>query len=150
MLYSGFNTLPRSVFWLAGFNGRSDNTDVIQLKTGDTFEIDNSMINRSAVVVRVKQPYITWAGSLDDSGILPSEKGEPSMYLMPEIDNESHAWELLEHAHDTIFECELEAWHRERDNWPQNRSFTMFRLWFDITFVSLIEDLCEGPIINDG
>ena len=32
MLYSGFNTLPRSVFWLADFNGRSDNTDVIWLK----------------------------------------------------------------------------------------------------------------------
>ena len=31
MLYSGFNILPRSVFWLADLNGRSDNTDVIQL-----------------------------------------------------------------------------------------------------------------------
>ena len=30
MLHSGFNTLPRSVFWSADFNGRSDNTDVIQ------------------------------------------------------------------------------------------------------------------------
>ena len=29
MLYSGFNVLPRSVFWSANFNGRSDNTDVI-------------------------------------------------------------------------------------------------------------------------
>ena len=32
MLYSGFNILPRSVFWSANFNGRSDNTDVITLK----------------------------------------------------------------------------------------------------------------------
>ena len=31
MLYSGFNILPRSVFWSADFNGRSDNTDVIPL-----------------------------------------------------------------------------------------------------------------------
>ena len=30
MLYSGFIILPRSVFWSASFNGRSDNTDVIQ------------------------------------------------------------------------------------------------------------------------
>ena len=29
MLYSGFNILPRSVFWSACFNGRSDNLDVI-------------------------------------------------------------------------------------------------------------------------
>ena len=32
MLYSGFNTLHRSVIWSADFNGRSDNTDVIPLK----------------------------------------------------------------------------------------------------------------------
>ena len=32
MLYSGFNNLPRSVFWSADLNGRSDNTDVISLK----------------------------------------------------------------------------------------------------------------------
>ena len=32
MLYSGFNTLPRSVFRSADLNGRSDNTDVIRLK----------------------------------------------------------------------------------------------------------------------
>ena len=31
MLYSGFNILPRSVFWSAYFNGRSDNTDVMSL-----------------------------------------------------------------------------------------------------------------------
>ena len=30
MLYSGFNNLPRSVFWSADLNGRSDNTDVIR------------------------------------------------------------------------------------------------------------------------
>ena len=33
MLYSGFNTIPRSVFWSANFNGRSDNLDVIPLGT---------------------------------------------------------------------------------------------------------------------
>ena len=33
MLYSGFNILPRSVFWSANFNGRSDNLDVIHLNT---------------------------------------------------------------------------------------------------------------------
>ena len=33
MLYAGFDILPRSVFWSAYFNGRSDNLDVIRLKT---------------------------------------------------------------------------------------------------------------------
>ena len=51
MLYSGFITLHRSVFWSAGFNGRSDNTDVIQLPilAGDMrTKIYRSRIGRSA------------------------------------------------------------------------------------------------------
>ena len=32
MLYLGFNVLPRSVFWSADLNGRSDNTDVVTLQ----------------------------------------------------------------------------------------------------------------------
>ena len=35
MLYSGFIILPRSVFWSASLNGRSDNTDVITLRHMD-------------------------------------------------------------------------------------------------------------------
>ena len=37
MLYLGFNVSPRSVFWSADFNGRSDNTDVIRLKQMENF-----------------------------------------------------------------------------------------------------------------
>ena len=107
------------------------------------------MINRSAVIIRPKEPYIQWAARLDDSGILPSATAEPSMYLMPEYDDDAGAWALLEHAFDAIFDTELEAWHTEPTDWPKNRSFSMFRDWFEITFVSLIEDLCEGPIVND-
>ena len=36
MLYSGFNILPRSVFWSASFNGRSDNLDVMSLPPSPT------------------------------------------------------------------------------------------------------------------
>ena len=36
MLYSGFNILPRSVFWSADLNGRSDNTNVILIHMAQT------------------------------------------------------------------------------------------------------------------
>ena len=43
MLYSGFNTLPRSVFWSAYLNGRSDNLDVIRLsQIPESFELMTS------------------------------------------------------------------------------------------------------------
>ena len=44
MLYPGFNILPRSVFWSADLNGRSDNTDVIHSRetniSDSRFKID--------------------------------------------------------------------------------------------------------------
>lgn len=107
------------------------------------------MINRNAFVVRVKQPYIDWAASLDDSGVRPDSSSEPSMYLLPESHNEEHALELLADGYDSIFEAELFAWHTEPSGWPNARSFSMFREWFELTFVSLIVDLCEGPILDD-
>ncbi|MDB2687205.1 hypothetical protein N9Y42_08325 [Mariniblastus sp.] len=100
-------------------------------------------------MVRIKQPYIDWAMTLDDSGVLPDLIGEPSMYLLPECLNEAEAFEKLSHGYETIFEAELFAWYTEPTSWPANRSFAVFQDWFELTFVSLIHDLCEGPILDD-
>ena len=52
MLYSGFNTLPRSVFWSAYFNGRSDNTDVIPL--------DESLVDANSATENTRRPFSFW------------------------------------------------------------------------------------------
>ena len=107
------------------------------------------MINRNAFVVRIKQPYIDWAVTLDDSGVEPSLSSEPSIYLVPESLNSAEALELLPQIYEPIFEAELFAWHTVPAAWPSNRSLAMFNDWFELTFISLIEDLCEGPITKD-
>jgi len=93
--------------------------------------------------------YIDWAASLDDSGILPTTSGEPSSYLIPECRSVEHAWELIEHVYANIFCSELFAWHTQESNWPKNRSFIMFKDWFDVTIASVVIDLCEGVIVDD-
>ena len=47
----------------------------------------------------------------------------------------------------TYFDAELHAWRTRTSDWPANRTFEMFRDWFDVIFVSAISDLCEGPIL---
>ncbi len=108
------------------------------------------MINRSAVIVRPKQPYMDWASQLDDSGMMPDPNEAPTIYLIPEHDDDSAARVILEQIYESIFDAELHAWHTCTSDWPANRTFAMFRDWFDITFVTAIADLCEGPILNDG
>lgn len=108
------------------------------------------MINRSAVIVRPKQPYMNWASQLDTSNITPNQNDEPTIYLIPEYNDDSSAWAILEQIYNSIFEAELHAWHTRTADWPANRTFETFRDWFDIVFVSEIADLSSGPILDDN
>lgn len=107
------------------------------------------MINRSAVIVRPKQPYVDWATSLDDSEIKPKRDGEQTIYLIPEYGDDKESSKILELVYDLIFEQELHGWHRREDAWPKNRSLSLFLDWFDVEFHSVIEDLYDFPLLDD-
>ena len=107
------------------------------------------MINRSALIVRPKQPYIDWAAQLDDLGILPQIEGEQTVYLLPEYENDVDAIEILANGFEPIFERELHNWHTDQSAWPKNRSFVMFREWFSIELHSIVEDVCGYPISDE-
>ncbi len=108
------------------------------------------MLNRSAVLVRPRQPYIDWAASLDDEGILPSTECGKTIYLVPDYEDDIDAMEILAQCYPIIFEAELEAWHTDEREWPSNRTFAMFRQWFEFEFHSIVEDICADPIIDDS
>jgi hypothetical protein len=104
-------------------------------------------INRAAVVVRPKAPFFEWARSLE--GGLP-EGTEPwtSVYLVEAGDNEEPS-RVLRRCFASIFEEQLEAWHRNPDDWLKPRSMAMFREWFDAEVVDLVFDLGRGAIEHD-
>ena len=89
-----------------------------------------------------------WALGLDDS-LVPDTTGERNVYLVPSFESDDEAWEILETAYALIFENELWGWHTEPADWPQNRTIEMFRAWFDVELHSIVEDLCDGPIVDD-
>ena len=107
------------------------------------------MINRSAVIIRPAQPYVDWAAKLDDSGLLPDPNGEPTIYLLREYHDDVEGWAHLSECFDTIFDAELHGWHTLESEWPAKRTFAMFREWFQVSLGSCIEDLCQGPIVDD-
>ena len=107
------------------------------------------MLNRGAVIVGPRQPYIDWALSLDDSGMAPDPDGEKTVYLIPIYDNDIEALEVLSQCYDFIFEEELGAWHTDEARWPRNRTFKMFREWFDYSFCAVINDMCDYELADD-
>src|SRR5262245_57229626 len=107
------------------------------------------MLNRAVLIVRPKQPYLDWAASLDDSGVLPDITGEQTVYLVPEYESDEDAQEVLETVYATVFENELYGWRTDEAAWPRNRDFQTFLAWFSIEMHSVIEDLCADALVDD-
>ena len=107
------------------------------------------MLNRGVLIVRPKQPYLDWAAGLDDSGVVPDPKDEQTVYLIPEFEDDDEAWEVLEGIYVEVFERELEGWHTDETAWPSNRTFAIFKDWFEIELHSVVEDLCAYEISDD-
>jgi len=106
------------------------------------------MINRTAVLVRPRQPFVDWAGQLDDRNLLPDPEGERTVYLVPDCKDDIEAWRILEEGYADIFENELFAWHTIEADWPKKRTFEMFRAWFEIEISSIIEDFCDYELFD--
>ena len=111
------------------------------------------MINRTAVTVRAKQPFLDWLRQLPDPVgpeiTLDGVNRDGTVYLLPEYDHDDERKDLLTHFHDMIFESQLEAWWTEDSDWPLVRSLEVFKEWFTVEFHSIIEDLVDGPILDD-
>lgn len=100
-------------------------------------------INRSAVVVRPKEPFIQWAMHVDDTSyqLEDSIRKHLSVYLVPpDPHGRQEAAPLREYFH-RIFVEELEGWHRDEAGWPQVRDLKTFHEWFEVEAESVVIDL---------
>jgi hypothetical protein len=85
------------------------------------------MINRVAVLVRPKEPYLAWARQLDEEGPSIHEmaiEDLSAVYLMESADDPEP---ILRRRFGIIFEEQLESWHRIPGDWPLRRTYDMFR-----------------------
>jgi hypothetical protein len=72
---------------------------------------------------------------------------EPTVYLLPDCDNEEEVRQCLEEICDLIFEEQLDGWCRVSSLWPSRHDLANFDHWFEWTFHSLVVDLCNDPLL---
>lgn len=111
-----------------------------------------SLLNRIAIIINRKQPYIDWANGFDEDGPkLTADFGSrESIYLVPVDQGEETIAALLAAWWTDIFEEELAAWMRFEDDWPPNRTREMFDAWFDATTTDTVIDLApDEPLTDD-
>ncbi len=107
------------------------------------------MLNRAALIVCQKQPFLDWAAGLDDSGLIPDVEGEKTVYLIPVFESDEEGLRVLKRVYAEIFERELDGWHTDPSAWPQKRDFKTFQQWFSIELHSVVEDVVDDALIDD-
>ncbi len=111
------------------------------------------MVNRAAVILKYKDPFIHWVNEADpydnNPGItLERVNQDRTIYLIYEDDAENlEEWISLNFMQ--LFESELEDWYTDESLWPKNRNRKLFDEWFDVECHSVIIDTVGSEIIDD-
>ena len=110
------------------------------------------MLNRCAVTIRAKQPFLDWLFSLPDLSDLSLESinRDRSVYLLPEVDDMREHEALIRKSFMVIFESELGSWWTDDRRWPALRSLEIFHEWFEVEFHTVIRDLAGDEPMVDG
>lgn len=87
----------------------------------------------SALIVKAKAPFFEWVKPrLDDDYDIEPVEGHPYVYLLPCYDeDEELLQELIDERFKFIFENILFYWTSDESKWPENRSYEVFKLWFE-------------------
>lgn len=111
-------------------------------------------INRSALIVKVKKPFIDWLIYTSKEYDPPDEKLDPKevkiegfdskyVYLIPAYEEIEKYQRFLKKHFKEIFEHELSGWYTDPEMWPKDRSWDVFKEWFDYEVQSMVFDMVE-------
>lgn len=103
-------------------------------------------INRIAVLVYPKKPFIDWLKYVDpEVPLFDDVDDSKTVYLLPE--DVSEDWEKhVKKICTKIFENQLLAWFTDPSIWPHDRSWKVFKEWFHVEMQSIIYDTMEDSI----
>ena len=106
-------------------------------------------VNRAAVVIKPKQPFIDWINSIPDENIdftLEQILADNITFLIPPYDNPDESLACVKKIYDQIFEFELYGWYTDEELWPGNRTWKKFQEWFEVEINSEVFDLVDEEI----
>lgn len=111
------------------------------------------MLNRAALILRYKQPFVDWINSVDPSFdahplTLADTDDERTVFLVEVEDkNELRGW--LVHHHEELFEEELRGWYTDPALWPRDRSLERLQEWCSFELHTVVVDTGESPLEDD-
>jgi hypothetical protein len=109
------------------------------------------VINRSAIIIQPKEPFYQWLQSIPDPITLSPDdfKDDSAIYLIPSYEDDKELTEIISQMYNVIFEEVLSDWWTVEEDWPQNRTFKMFKGWFDYSAHSMVIDMFDAPLAEE-
>ena len=106
------------------------------------------LVNRGVLIIKPKQPFLDWADRLPDPTpvTLAQLREDCTAILIPDVDD---AEAYLRRIYRSIFEMELDGWHRDESFWPQKRDYRTFRAWFDVEWHSMVWDASDSVLLRE-
>ncbi|MCH8496628.1 MAG: hypothetical protein LAT57_13490 [Balneolales bacterium] len=114
------------------------------------------MINRAALIIKYKKPAADWVKGLGFGVMSDSSsdflKEEDTVFLVSDdvADSPASRKAWLKKNYQYLFEFELFGWSTDASQWPSPITFKLFLEWFDPQFNSMIIDLADEPLEDDG
>jgi hypothetical protein len=111
------------------------------------------MLNRSAVVIRYKQPFINWINSVEPeprNDVTLAEANDDSTVYLVQANEERDIQRWLEHKHSAIFEELLNEWYVDPSLWPAKRTLKMLKEWCSFEFHPVVHDTGGEPLEDEG
>ena len=112
-------------------------------------ELEPYQINRSALIVTAKQPFIDWLHKVDPTSTdirLSNINHEPTVYLVPPFETQDEFTEWLQEYCRMIFAEALDGWWTDQRAWPPDRGIAVFQEWFECRLHSMVFDLDDEPL----
>ena len=106
-------------------------------------------LNRTAIILRPKQPFIDWINENDPDGrpvTLEEVADDNAVYLISE-DRDDNVERALRRCWGEIFEEEFFGWYTDEAVWPKRLTYAMFQKWFDIKAHSVVHEFCDDALV---
>ena len=107
-------------------------------------------INRSALVLHAKRPFLQWVNGLGAPPLTIDElRKDPSVYLIPGFEDDELTAKYLVREFDIFFQEQLSSWWIGEEHWPANRTFKLFEQWFDYNVHGLVFDAVKERLVRE-
>ena len=109
------------------------------------------MLNRCAVIVKPRAPYLAWCRQDDANGVAEAMCArlcdEPTIYLLPECETPEAQQLVLDEFWPDLFEAMLSGRVTVPSMLPAQRTRAMFEEWFEVQICSGVRDLdIDAPL----